>query len=503
MGINNLAVQTFSSSGSQSVCRANKADSSRQITSEFISRCPVQYIHGSGLSIVPGTLTFLPYTNFQSEIFRIPNNIDSISEMVLNLELNISAPTTAFDASGIYYSQTFLLDIIDNIEIRVGGLLVQTITAGDIYMRNYAELGTLLSSENSFNNIRDTAYIDTGSIIAHETTTGENISFSLSLPFIGRNKNKERSFLQTGSFTKNLTVTVNYNPLNANQVLDASYIPLLYTMGAGSTTRMRTNLCILSHIITDTEKNFIKQNIINRVLNTSSSIVLRRIASTYSISSAVGNTRIDVDLDPIDVNMTHLAFCLNINIFDQAGVGYPTQTISSYNGATDNFIIRPTTIRTEALGANRLSSTWGEGSNDTNANFNNFRNRDILGVFDGWLVSAELILGTETTGEIQSSVLSSNQEDFNLKNIDKNFYILKMADNAFSTAGIPFSRIKNKRLILTVRNKFFANGIGTYQALSAAIPIVTTAIRDATITICACGTTLQIINNNNISFSYI
>jgi hypothetical protein len=98
-----------------------------------------------------------------------------------------------------------------------------------------------------------------------------------------------------------------------------------------------------------------------------------------------------------------------------------------------------------------------------------------------------------------------------LQNIDKNFYILKLADNAFSSAGIPFSRIKNKKLILNVRNKFFnTSAIGTFTEPTASnTPVSVIGAygenkrRDATISVCACGTTLQIINNNTISFSYI
>jgi hypothetical protein len=121
MGINNLAVQTFSSTGSQSVCRANKADSSRQIKSDFISRPSVSYINGSGMSVINGTLTALPFSaNNNSETFRIPNNIDAISDMVLSMDLNITKTSgKTFKCGGIYYSKTFLLDLIDNIEIKM------------------------------------------------------------------------------------------------------------------------------------------------------------------------------------------------------------------------------------------------------------------------------------------------------------------------------------------------------------------------------------------------
>jgi len=524
MGINNLAVQTFSSSGSQSVCRANKADSSRQISSEFISRPQVTYINGSGLSIVNGTLISLPKSTDKSETFRIPNNIDAISDMILTMDLNLAkASSDTYACNGIYYSKTFLLDLIKNIEIKMGGLTIQTIYPGDIYMRNYSELGYLISQENSFNNIVDASYVDTGSIIGHTTTSSsETISFSVSIPFIGRSSDKDRSFLQTGSFTKNLVVTVNYHPCVDSSNNNLGIIPILHSkVGSGNTvtgnsTILSTKLCILSHIITDTEKNFIKQNIINRVINTSASIYINSIASTY-IKQASGTTDIEVDLDSIDLNVTHILFCLNVNIFDQSTSTsfLPTQFLMT---GSDSKAVSPATLNAASAyvtGDTKLSTSWGIASIDSNISTSNVINPDVLGVFDGWLSSAELVLGTETTGKIPCSALTSNQVEFKLMNIEKNFYIIKLADNAFSTAGVPFSRIKNKKLILSVRNKFFnistvvnptAANIAATPTVVVATPIgpyVDTKARDATISVCACGTTLQIINNNTISFSYI
>lgn len=528
MGINNLAVQTFSSSGSQSVCRANKADSSRQITSEFISRPPITYINGSGLSVINGTLTRVPYNTGDntSETFRIPNNIDAISDMVLNMDLTVTKSSGTFQCGGIYYSKTFLLDIIKNIEIKMGGLIIQTIYPGDIYMRNFSELGNVITQEDSFNKKKSADYVDTGSIIGHTTDSGEEIiSFSVSIPFIGRSSDKDRSFLQTGSFTKNLVVTVNYHPVTGASADEYDIIPLLQTKAASSSvtkTAVSTRLCILSHIITDTEKNFIKQNIINRVINTSAGISINKVAETFMPNSTTGTTAIVVDLDSIDLNVTHLLLCLNVNIFFQNGLttNYPAQYLRS--SGTDGKIVTPNTLKTAAAyvtGDTRLSSSWGKASIDTNISTSSIANPDVLGVFDGWLSSAELILGTETTGQLPCSVLTSNQSEFKLVNVSENFYILKLADNAFSTAGVPFSRIKNKKLILNVRNKFFnkvtvsaptisgASASGSNPATNVqANPIGDYADgqkRDATISVCACGTTLQIINNNTISFSYI
>jgi hypothetical protein len=513
MGINNLAVQTFSSSGSQSVTRANKADSSKQITSDFISRPPMSYINGSGISVINGTLTGIPSSTASGETFRIPNNIDAISDMILSMDLKITKTSGTFDSSGIYYSKTFLLDVIKNVEIKMGGLIIQTIYPGDIYMRNYSELGYVMSQENSFNKIIDASYVDTGSIIGY--TTAENdteiISFSVSLPFIGRSSDKDRSFLQTGFFTKNLTVTVNYNSCGTGPLKQLDIIPLLHNK-SGTTdavsTVVSTKLSILSHIITDTEKNFIKQNIINRVINTSSGIVTNNIEDK-KITLTTGLTPVEIDLDSIDINVTHLLFCLNVNIFQDTA---PKQFL---RGTSDVVNISPANLKSASTGAyvigdNKLSSTWGKAGIDSNKSVSSVINPDVLGVFNGWLDNAELVLGTETTGKIPCSALSSNQTGFKLMNIEENFYILKLADNAFSTAGVPFSRIKNKKLILEVRNKFFNKGTitrPTASALGTAATVIAkyeeNVSRDATISVSACGTTLEIINNNSISFSYI
>ena len=497
MGINNLAVQTFSSSGSQSVCRANKADETKQITSDFISRCPIKYISGSGQSVITGTLTGLPNDSAGAsvETFRIPNNIDAISEMILNWTITIPKPASGnvYDCSGIYYSKTLLLDSIEKIEVKHGGLVIQTLYPGDIYMSNYSELGYLTSNEDSFSVKTESSYIDMGSIVGNETVSGETLNFSLSIPFMGRTSMKDRSFVQTGAFTNILSLVVNYNGYSTEDISHSSIIPLLHSNQSTQRTIVETRLSILTHLITDTEKNFMKQNIVNRVLNTSVGFRHHGIYSKITIADT-GTTRYAVDLDSIDINVTHLMFCLNVNVF-QGTDNAPKQLLT--NTSITDKKLKISSLKSNAsisTGINRLSSSWGEAINDSTTDISSsIRTPDVLGVFKGWLNNAELILGNETTGNIYPTSLSSNQEEFSLKRCDKNFYILKLADNAFSTAGIPFSRIKNKSLILNINNRFFKNpAFGT-----------TPTTRNPDLSICACGTTIQIINNNNISFSYI
>lgn len=90
--------------------------------------------------------------------------------------------------------------------------------------------------------------------------------------------------------------------------------------------------------------------------------------------------------------------------------------------------------------------------------------------------------------------MNSNQEEFGLKHEFKNFYIIKLADTAFGTAGIPFSRIKNKTLTVNIFNKFLSN---------TRFGVLSTTTRRPTLYVTACGTTLQNITNNFTTFSYI
>jgi hypothetical protein len=518
MGISNLAVDTFSSSGSQSVTRTNSADSSRQITSDFISRPPLKYINGSGTTVIRGTLASLPYSDssgiFNVDTFRIPNNIDAISEMILNWTVIISAPTTAYDCSGIYYSKTLPLDFIDYIDIKVGGLIIQTMYPGDIYMRNYSETGVLTNTENTFNN--KVAYFDTGSIIGHQTASAETLNFSLPLPFIGKSKDKDRSFLQTGMANNTLTVVVNYRYFSRLDVSgNLNIIPLLNNRGVAVTTRLETNLVIQNHIITHTEKNFMKQNVVNRVLNTSSNIY--RDPLRYPISSTTEFSRLVLDLDSINLNVTHIMLCLHVGIltdttttlpthytrFNRGGVDVSSVRISELIDASANnaFSAGDTGNGIYTTGPRRLSSSWGEAVLDVSGTSTNvigtvgqISNPDVLGVFNGWLSSAELVLGNETTGVIPVTSMNSNQEEFGLKNEFKNFYIIKLADTAFGTAGIPFSRIKNKTLTVNIFNKFLSN---------TRFGVLSTTTRRPTLYVTACGTTLQNITNNFTTFSYI
>ncbi len=307
MGIDNVAIKTFNPTGAQSVCRANEADSSKLIESQFLTKCTTEYINGTGMSIINGATYTLDGTAPPADTFYLPSDCDAISDII-------------YDGLKLQY--------IKKIDVYIGQLNVQTIYPHDIYSRNTTELG------QSFSGVPGQAIADT----------------CFSIPFIGRAKNKINSFLQAGAMTNEMRLKV-------------SYLPAI-----GDPTK--TSICVVSHNITNTEKNFIAKNIINRPVHTSQGFMFGGLP--FSGGSAT------VDLSGFNINVSHiLIYCPK-------------------------------------------------------------------------LTYAELILGNDRTGEIPAKLLDTriNTELFSLVGNTANLYIIKTADSAFSTAGIPFSRVNNKKLKL-------------------------------------------------------
>ena len=425
MGIDSVAIKTFNSTGSQSVCRANEADETKLIESEFLTKCTTEYINGSGMSFISGTMDITKIqTSSPTETFALPSDVDAISEIILQMRLG---------ASGTVVSKTFLLDLIKKMEIKLGNLVVQTIYPGDIYARNLTEFTTALNT-NTFQALSADG----------EYTDGSQLDFSLSVPFTGRGYGGvNKSFLQAGAIANGITMKVYYNKLAANVTRLVSTLPASLTTG----------VCVFSHSMTSTEKNFIAKNIINRPVNTSYSVV-------YPVTSASGS--VTIDLSAVSINVSHILITLNNSLFQSSGAPL-TNT-----GANPGSVWTP--VESGVAGTT------------------------TVGVIGGWLQSAELVLGNDRTGNVPGSCLSSEKIDlFKLSSVEgKHVYIMKLAGNAFSSAGVPFQRLNNKKLIIKYTEGFtlarYTDTAGANNATS-------------NINVTCCGTQVQSTVGGSISFS--
>lgn len=459
MGIENVAIKTFNSTGAQSVCRANEADETKLIESQFLTKCTTEYINGSGMSFIGGQQGVL-MTALDNETFYIPSTSDAISEITLQLTLIKNGNN---DIKGV--SKTLILDLLRKIEIKLGNLTVQEILPGDIYARNLTEFGTVVNT--SWYGEDD----DNGATPPVTRTgfykNGNNIDFSLSIPFIGRTTDIKRSFLQAGAVTNNLSIKVHYNKgsVSSNALTDTT-----------ANSKVSTGICIFTHSMTNTEKNFISKNIINRIVNTSQSI-----QKAVSLDVSLEGTKAIINLSNINLNVSHILLTLNKSPFGTDSV-LVSQLISESTSTS-----APTTLVS--------SSSWGSLLPAVETTSGATFAATNIGVVKGWLNSAELILGSDRTGKIPASCLSTQKlELFKLISVsDKNIYIIKLADSSFSTAGVPFSRLSNKSLEL------YFNPI-TINALVAATGS-TPSGPSPQITVTCCGTRVQSTVGGSISFN--
>ena len=479
MGINNVAIKTFSSTGAQSVCRSNASDSSKLVESQFITRCKNEYINGSGMSVISGkTFSLTSGTTPSVENFRIPNDCDAISEMIL--QMSVELPLISATAHRIH-SKTFLLDLINKIEIYMGGILIQTVRPSDIYVRNSTELNEGVK----YNQPRWTGIVSSSNGLFYSSATSSfpafTLDFAVSVPFPGRDKRMKHSFLNAGAYTNSLTVKVTYNKYTASKSLLATHTTTIdaTTGDTAETCTATTSLAVFSHNITETEKNFIQSNIINRVINTSESIVPTVIGNSTTIASP----KIFIPLSDLSINVSHILICLYHPLFVPAGT-----LIGNFIGGVGSSAAGVGYTGSGSATIANLGSTWSEitqiGNGSAMAN---------VGVPSGWLQSAELVIGSDRTGDISgSSLLANNLEGFGLTHTDnKGIYIFKTAETAFSTAGISFSKCNSVQLVLTLNASY----------ITAMTSIFNLSIVGPTISVTACGTQIQTTVGGSISFS--
>ena len=632
MGLSNITVKTFNSSGAQSICRANNADDTKLIESQFLTKCTTEYINGSGETVIPGSLSVMPtttlYTNsLNHDTFQIDSDIDAISSMDLTVGFDIDMSTPSeLSAAGdhgadgpVLISKDFILSFIAKIEIRMGGLVVQTIQPEEIFMRNLTELNND-STNNFYNGLYDCdgsdvmeayryleradAYFGGATAASTATPPGDmkikkvadseryalmcstikfptvqiepkhNSRFSgtVSIPFIGRALNMQRAFLQAGAITNSFTVKVFYNQTqasgqgNSKQGGDsttrsrgsAAFFRFLdQTDAAPRTANFRTFLTVRNHTMTETEKNFISGNIINRIVNTSQTVareittgevmavtarVPRNGMSSVSdvgtgvllgvpkystcvlnagpVSKQSSTKQIVIDLSSIDINVSHLLISARAPCHTNNGELWCGG--SDYEGdATLYWTGAGAALTTVGIYQKVQKSELFKFSGYTPASKEKLVGNDggnMRGILCNWLDSAELILGGDRTGNLPASQMLQCSESFGLKSPNVPIYIIPIADSAFSTAGVPFARVGIKKLVLNVKGEYaitggpFTNadnapgyGAGLYPIDSSSSP--NTAAGDPTfgprtrIAVTCCGTQVQTTVGGTISFA--
>jgi len=681
MGISNVAINTFNSSGSQSICRASKYKEDTLIESDFLTKCNTKYISGSGQTVVQGSIkdfpTGLPSQITNHDLFAMPDDIDAISDIVLtgtmtfDIPANPSPDFTSFaNSTAIYFSDTLLLSMINKVEIKLGGLIIDTVTSDAIFARNSTELEgsvckysgskRMSESHNVYTNRRtaetEVTHTHGGSVSYNYTGTkainNNKVEWSISIPFTGRG-NMSNSFLQSGSTNNKLTMKVYYNQfnpktfegLNAVKQIDQPYAPetgtdpnvvTLLRTGDGhanwplfgyqkctkSESQVATNwkfytsATVTTHMITETEKNFIRNNTINRILKTSETLEYLNPEKLTHISPNTVNgvpdkidkpagefKEISFDISKFECNCSHLILSLRLPATRgdslstaaqdtpatgvaarahnsawpyQAGATYQSGYVADEGDMTDwridDAIIKFGSILADygPLPKIPMINGWGSGVNyvdsyapllpeDNNGDFmsnastpihypmifnNAVRTPGIsatnvhekftagvglnapnlydyisengttlstptlnqIGYIPDWLHSVELVVGGERTGFIPATALVNSQlGEFGLKgNCIDGVYIIKLADSAFSTSGVPFSKCNSIKLNIRLNTDIYNPeilGNSVYHTNTLNYPGERLSLGEPKLVATACGTTVQTTIGGSISFA--
>ena len=518
MGISNVAVKTFDSSGAQSLCRTNEYKGDEEVKSSFISKCQKLYISGSGETVIPGSLRQFPASN-STDTFFINSDTDAISDITFNVEFKIRRPSSI--TTGTWHANVtkdIILALIDKVQIKIGSLTVQSLTSDDIYIRNLTELGKpftfsapIPSSSKVARDLSDTG----GSIpavVEAPSKGSENvwkytdasddvfkIQASCSIPFMGRSNDVARSLLQAGALTNAVTIKVYYNNIysgeDGNAAAGNSHYQIL-SAGNGTATTVdyldtsyfKSNIKVRTHVITETEKKFISKNIVHRVVNTSANVI-KEIEKNSSITSYTDTvTDIEVDLEDVSFNVTHLLIGVRLPHVKDRQLSVHS-SVTTAPGQVDLATV---------TGKNAVSTPFSVINSQTFHQPANNPPDLLLGYMPDAIDSMELVVGSDRTGFISGAAAKIDAcENFNLVNSNRDMahYIVTLAEKAFDTAGIPFSKTNNKKLLIKLNNSIFKYSACTPNPLSNS-----NYTQNAIITVTACGTKVQSVVGGSMSF---
>jgi hypothetical protein len=436
-------------------------------------------------------------------------------------------PRGANEVSGDWHANVckdIILAMIDKVEIRTGSLIAQTLTADDIYIRNLTELGQPFTFSAPFESgeyaehpqrapqvgLFHPPLTDPNVWKRHATADGSVlvIQAACSIPFMGRSKDMSRSLLQAGALTNAVTVKVFYNNIyTSNSVLGDSHYQILSAGdstilhdGNGGTSSdfldksyFKSFVTVKTHTISETEKNFISKNIIHKVLNTSTNVTKDIPKETSVTMPTEGVTDIIVNLENVDFNVSHLLI----------GVRLPhvhNKVLSVIGGANN---LAPKDVDLDALFHNEMSTPFSVIDSQTfnvPTSASHYVSDNLFGYMPNAIESMELVIGSDRTGFIKgASAKIGGCENFTLVNSDKKsaHYIITLAEKAFDTSGISFSKCSNKKLLIKLNNFIFEKTGVTPNPLSSAASVFP---QNAIISVTACGTRVQSIVGGSMTF---
>ena len=415
----NLPFVTYKDNGIQSVTTTIYPIEDENVVSQFLSQGSRVYLNGSNDVVLDEVLgTNYSIINMPSYItFRVPDDGDAISKIQFSYSFNYVQTSTS---PNDLVSKTLGLELINKVEVRVGNQLWQTLTPYDILSRLTTE-GDYSSDMEIIESMTTIRGENIGSSIKnyqnryYEVTAGtNNISGTIDLRLFSGSGEKINSFIQAGAPNNDILVKIYFNPLTTGALRDIS-----------SVTDFTPSLIVKRHILTDTEKNYIKENVINSVINTSQNV--SKVLTTTLPSVNNTDFTFTIDLSNITINASHLLLGVSIT-----GYGDNATTNSGLTNLSSNYL-----------------KSYGL-VNTTNSVVNQ-------GLYDCLSYVELMINGSSVTGKLPASYLLNNSKKFLGLNANPDFpfYCIPLASTKFGEDSLVMSKLSNKKLVLTTNGLLF------------------------------------------------
>ena len=451
-----LPFTTYRDTGIQSITNTLTPVEDENVVSEFLSQKSRTYLSGSYDSINT------PYTEeLQNNITRytyvLSNSSDVISKIFLNFEVPIEF-STAINT----ISRTLFYDYINKVEVIVGSEVWQTLTGADIFSRNVTEnyYNNLFDFQNENLNFSPTfgksnfKYTDSFHGNAIELENDGNFNkvtlFGLvDLKLFSGSGNKLNSFLNCSAPNTEMTIRVYCNKYTLHPRQDGipDFITGINTDYRSTIGPISTSLIVKRHRITDVEREYAQNNIINSLIYTSQNVT-KPIAE---ISNNGSDVSISINLDSITINTSHLLLTMVMT-------PYLPELITSFTVSDDVNIALANSVY-----------------------YNNYYTVDSTyarsGIFS-CIKTAELFIDdSSVTGKLAGSYMLNCAPSMDLNKIAAlPVYVIPLASTKFGNDSILFSKLSHKRLDLVIDKNSYHSTSVVYPKIIANVTAVGTNV---------------------------
>lgn len=435
---------TFTDGGSQSVRTA--IDSSENAVSSFLSADPKRFLSGANTVIleesVKGTNSNTRIDNLVEYVtFRLPDDCDAISDVLFHYEFAVGTGTDTALATNMRISKTLGIELINKVEVRVGNHIWQTLTGADIFSRIATENFNGAGREvvDSITTVRapgPIVYGSKGFTINVQYDGYKYVSGDVDLKlFMGAGR-RVNSFIQAGAPNNQIDVRIYFNTLGTASLEEYSRT---------YSEDFKVSLIVTKHKFTALERDYVRNNIINSVINTSQN----KIQNLGSLGVTVPST-----------DHTEVAFSINVNDFNLNTSHILVLIQQSPYG--DN----PTTANVPGLTG---AYEWGEYAPQKSGDIRH-------GVFDCLTHLEFFANGNSVTGKLPANTCIRTLKGMvGLTNLDLFYvYAIPLCSFAFGEDAPSLARLHNKKVVLYT-TKFLLGGT-TVSTINANITAVGTNI---------------------------